>query len=175
MYTRFDDSRRDLWISGLRRLYTPKSLSTQDDNERDEFLSDLVATKIVLACPIENNRKDGKEKPRRTKISRLNESEQEELKFHHNELPMLTKRKEFLSLVESNDVVIVVGETGSGKSTQIPQYLLESYHPLAKIICCQPRRVSAISIANRVSKELPDPQLSGYRIRGDSRIHGNRT
>jgi HrpA-like RNA helicase len=35
--------------------------------------------------------------------------------------------------------------------------------------------VSAISIANRVSNELPDPKLSGYRIRGDSRTHGNRT
>ena len=85
----------------------------------------------------------------------MRESEQEELKFHHNE-PMLTKRKEFLSLVENNDVVIVVGETGSGKSTPIPQYLLESYHPLTKIICCQPQRVSAISIANRVFKELAE-------------------
>ena len=63
----------------------------------------------------------------------------------------------------------------NNRSTQIPQYLLESYHPYCNIICCQPRRVSAISIANRVSKELPDPQLSGYRIRGDSRVHGDRT
>ena len=150
VYTRFDDSCRDLWISWLEEMvrsithllynkklnripttriqvHEAKSLSTQDDNERDEFLSDLVA-KLRSCSSVSESKtieKTEKEKPRRTKTSRLNdeESEQEELKFHHNELPMLTKRKEFLSLVENNDVVIVVGETGSGKSTQIPQYL----------------------------------------------------
>lgn len=42
-------------------------------------------------------------------------------------------------------------------------------------MCCQPRRVSAISISQRVGCELSDSKLCGYRIRGDSRIHGNKT
>ena len=54
-----------------------------------------------------------------------------------------------------NQVLIVIGETGSGKTTQITQYLAEAgYTTRGKIGCTQPRRVAAMSVAKRVSEEF---------------------
>lgn len=69
-----------------------------------------------------------------------------------NDLPILKFKNEIIYLIENNSVVIVVGPTGSGKTTQIPQFLLEQ--GWTGIACTQPRRLSAIAMANRVSQEL---------------------
>lgn len=59
-----------------------------------------------------------------------------------------------LQAVHDNQILIVVGETGSGKTTQITQYLAEAgYTARGKIGCTQPRRVAAMSVAKRVSEE----------------------
>jgi pre-mRNA-splicing factor ATP-dependent RNA helicase DHX16 len=83
-------------------------------------------------------------------------------------LPVYTYRDEFLAAVRSNKVLIVVGETGSGKTTQIPQYLHEAgWSQLGKIGCTQPRRVAAMSVAARVATEMNVKlgQEVGYSIR----------
>eukprot|EP00897_Mesotaenium_endlicherianum_P006766 jgi/Mesen1/6117/ME000311S05210 len=71
-------------------------------------------------------------------------------------------------VVRENQVVVVVGETGSGKTTQMTQYLLEDgYATYGMVGCTQPRRVAAMSVAKRVSEEL-DCELGttvGYAIR----------
>lgn len=60
-----------------------------------------------------------------------------------------------LQAVHENQVLIVIGETGSGKTTQITQYLAEAgYTTKGKIGCTQPRRVAAMSVAKRVSEEF---------------------
>jgi pre-mRNA-splicing factor ATP-dependent RNA helicase DHX16 len=83
-------------------------------------------------------------------------------------LPVFSYREEFLQAVSQNKVLIVVGETGSGKTTQIPQYVHEAgWSKLGKIGCTQPRRVAAMSVAARVSQEM-DVKLGqevGYSIR----------
>ena len=57
--------------------------------------------------------------------------------------------------VHDNQILIVIGETGSGKTTQITQYLAEAgYTSRGKIGCTQPRRVAAMSVAKRVSEEF---------------------
>ena len=57
--------------------------------------------------------------------------------------------------MDDNQVLIVIGETGSGKTTQITQYLAEAgYTTRGKIGCTQPRRVAAMSVAKRVSEEF---------------------
>jgi pre-mRNA-splicing factor ATP-dependent RNA helicase DHX16 len=83
-------------------------------------------------------------------------------------LPVYSYREEFLEAVQDNKVLVVVGETGSGKTTQIPQYLYEAgWSKLGKIGCTQPRRVAAMSVAARVSQEMNVKlgQEVGYSIR----------
>jgi pre-mRNA-splicing factor ATP-dependent RNA helicase DHX16 len=70
-------------------------------------------------------------------------------------LPVFPYRNEFLAAVKEHQVLIIVGETGSGKTTQIPQYLNEvGYGEIGKIGCTQPRRVAAMSVAARVAQEM---------------------
>ena len=69
-------------------------------------------------------------------------------------LPIFRYRDDILKTVEKNKVVILVGETGSGKSTQLPQYFYEAgYGMRGKIGITQPRRVAAMSVAARVAQE----------------------
>ncbi|KAK1362878.1 RNA helicase [Heracleum sosnowskyi] len=79
----------------------------------------------------------------------------EKLQNDRKTLPVYPYRDELLQAVEKHQVLVVVGETGSGKTTQIPQYLHEAgYTKHGKIGCTQPRRVAAMSVAARVSQEM---------------------
>lgn len=83
-------------------------------------------------------------------------------------LPMYKFRKQLLDAINENQLMIVVGETGSGKTTQLTQYLAESGFAEHGIIgCTQPRRVAAMSVAKRVAEEVGCRlgQEVGYTIR----------
>uniref|UniRef100_A0A7N0VIE2 RNA helicase n=2 Tax=Kalanchoe fedtschenkoi TaxID=63787 RepID=A0A7N0VIE2_KALFE len=83
-------------------------------------------------------------------------------------LPIFSVRDELLQVVRENQVIVVVGETGSGKTTQLTQYLHEDGYSNNGIVgCTQPRRVAAMSVAKRVSEEM-ETELGdkvGYAIR----------
>jgi pre-mRNA-splicing factor ATP-dependent RNA helicase DHX15/PRP43 len=84
------------------------------------------------------------------------------------QLPVYQFKDQLLDAVRDNQIVVVEGETGSGKTTQIPQFLV-NYATQGKtlVACTQPRRVAATSIAQRVSEEM-DVELGaqvGYTIR----------
>ncbi|KAF5779486.1 putative RNA helicase [Helianthus annuus] len=82
-------------------------------------------------------------------------SAHEKLSAERKTLPVYPFRESLLKAVEAHQVLIIVGETGSGKTTQIPQYLHEAgYTKRGMIGCTQPRRVAAMSVANRVSQEM---------------------
>ncbi|XP_058752739.1 DExH-box ATP-dependent RNA helicase DExH7, chloroplastic isoform X2 [Vicia villosa] len=94
-------------------------------------------------------------------------------------LPIATLKGDILQMLKENDVLVVCGETGSGKTTQVPQFILdemiESGHGgQCNIICTQPRRIAAISVAERVADERCEPSpgsdgsLIGYQVRLDS-------
>ncbi|KAL0421967.1 UNVERIFIED_CONTAM: Pre-splicing factor ATP-dependent RNA helicase DEAH1 [Sesamum latifolium] len=79
----------------------------------------------------------------------------EKLQNDRKTLPVYPYRDELLQAVNDHQVLVIVGETGSGKTTQIPQYLHEAgYTARGKIGCTQPRRVAAMSVAARVSQEM---------------------
>ncbi|KAJ4842063.1 Pre-mRNA-splicing factor ATP-dependent RNA helicase DEAH1 [Turnera subulata] len=79
----------------------------------------------------------------------------DKLQEERKTLPIYQYRDAFLQAVKDHQVLIIVGETGSGKTTQIPQYLHEAgYTKRGKIGCTQPRRVAAMSVAARVAKEM---------------------
>ncbi|KAJ0976429.1 hypothetical protein J5N97_018394 [Dioscorea zingiberensis] len=84
-------------------------------------------------------------------------------------LPVWQQKEEFLQALRSSQVLVLVGETGSGKTTQIPQFVLEC-DDLGKrpiVACTQPRRVAAMSVSRRVAEEM-DVTIGeevGYSIR----------
>lgn len=87
------------------------------------------------------------------------------------QLPVWEYKEKFFQVLTDNQVTVLVGETGSGKTTQIPQWCLEwlksRYSSRKCVACTQPRRVAAMSVAQRVSEEM-DCQLGnqvGYSIR----------
>ncbi|KAK3074023.1 DEAH-box ATP-dependent RNA helicase prp43, partial [Coniosporium uncinatum] len=91
------------------------------------------------------------------------------LKTRRN-LPVHAQRDEFLQLYSNSQILVFVGETGSGKTTQIPQFVLFDDLPQQEgkqVACTQPRRVAAMSVAQRVAAEM-DVTLGeevGYNIR----------
>lgn len=95
------------------------------------------------------------------------------LKIEYPELPVVEHREEFFELLEKYQVVIVKADTGSGKSTQLPKFLLEWFAGKAaesaevpfKIGVTEPRRLAAISIADRLREELKDETLVSTKIR----------
>eukprot|EP00392_Amoebophrya_sp_AT5.2_P006907 g6919.t1 len=85
-------------------------------------------------------------------------------------LPVYSVRQEFLDLLREHQILIAVGETGSGKTTQLTQYLYEAGYTGDNLIigCTQPRRMAAMSVAKRVSEEKHQEELGmlvGYSIR----------
>ncbi|KAF7723566.1 DEAH-box RNA helicase prp16 [Apophysomyces ossiformis] len=91
-------------------------------------------------------------------------------------LPVFAVREQLLQVVRDNQVVIIVGETGSGKTTQLTQYLHEDgYSTYGKISCTQPRRVAAMSVAKRVAEEMGTKlgDLVGYTIRFEDQTSEN--
>lgn len=111
------------------------------------------------------------------------------LKIEYPELPVVQKREDFLRLLDTHQVVIVKADTGSGKSTQLPKFLLEyfiqktkdvqpqsdaerhserseeSSKPPFKIGVTEPRRLAAMSIADRLREELKSDELVSTKIR----------
>ncbi|CAE8597419.1 unnamed protein product, partial [Polarella glacialis] len=90
------------------------------------------------------------------------------MKEQREGLPIFKLRNELLQAFHDNQILIVIGETGSGKTTQMTQYLAEAgYTSRGLIGCTQPRRVAAMSVAKRVAEEFGCRlgQEVGYAIR----------
>ncbi len=84
------------------------------------------------------------------------------------ELPITSYRETIVSAIQAHQVVIIAGETGSGKTTQLPKMCLEAGRGVsAKIGCTQPRRIAATSMTHRISNELNSEigKAVGYKIR----------
>uniref|UniRef100_A0A4W4GI73 RNA helicase n=1 Tax=Electrophorus electricus TaxID=8005 RepID=A0A4W4GI73_ELEEL len=98
-----------------------------------------------------------------------------DLECFRRALPVFERHEEIVATIKENQVVLVVGETGSGKTTQIPQFLLDDCSRKGipcRIFCTQPRRLAAIAVAERVAAERGETvgQTVGYQIRLESRV-----
>jgi ATP-dependent RNA helicase DHX8/PRP22 len=90
------------------------------------------------------------------------------LRQQRESLPIFAFRDQLVDAIRQNQILVVVGETGSGKTTQLTQYLAEAGFATQGIIgCTQPRRVAAMSVAKRVVREVGCPlgEEVGYAIR----------
>jgi ATP-dependent helicase HrpA len=91
-----------------------------------------------------------------------------------DDLPVNQRKDEIASAIAANQVVIVCGETGSGKTTQLPKICLELGRGVGGLIGhTQPRRIAARSVASRIAQELKSPlgDAVGYKVRFNDKIH----
>jgi ATP-dependent helicase HrpA len=91
-------------------------------------------------------------------------------------LPIVARKAEIIETIQNHPVVIIAGETGSGKTTQLPQMCLEAGRGIeGKIGCTQPRRIAALTVARRIAEELHEDigQSVGHKIRFQDRTDPN--
>ena len=120
------------------------------EDQVDFVRADLMAGNLEDEGPAETPAERAARERREAELS-----ERERMKRDREALPMFPYREELLSAVEAYQTLIIVGETGSGKTTQIPQYLHEvGLTKLGRVGCTQPRRVAAMSVAARVAEEM---------------------
>ncbi|PNI78192.1 DHX36 isoform 2 [Pan troglodytes] len=102
-----------------------------------------------------------------------------EMQHFREKLPSYGMQKELVNLIDNHQVTVISGETGCGKTTQVTQFILDNYIERGKgsacrIVCTQPRRISAISVAERVAAERAEScgsgNSTGYQIRLQSRL-----
>lgn len=89
-------------------------------------------------------------------------------------LPIVARRDDIIDAIKRHPVIIVSGETGSGKTTQLPRFCLDAGRGIDGIIgCTQPRRIAAITVAQRIAEELKEPpgRSVGYKIRFQDRFN----
>lgn len=142
----------------------------QTRNARDK--TSVEGTKIGEALGLRNKpiqHDKNRNNMKNLKHASSNLSYKEDIKATRQSLPCFRSRTELLTMVRENQVSIIVGETGSGKTTQLPQYLYEDgFTTNGKLIgVTQPRRVAAMSVAKRVAQEMgvKIKEEVGYSIR----------
>lgn len=102
--------------------------------------------------------------------------QRDNLKMNYPDLPVSERRDEILKTIKENQVVIIAGETGSGKTTQLPKMCLELGRGVKGLIGhTQPRRIAARSVATRIAEELETHlgDVVGYKVRFNDQVSDN--
>ena len=128
-----------------------------DQGEYDYVLDEEQGIKWVMDSRLPGEGK-GLSKEERFLAAQLDAAEKKALSMEETRksLPIYAYRDELLAALEQFQILVIVGETGSGKTTQLPQYLHEAGYTKGglKVGCTQPRRVAAMSVAARVADEM---------------------
>lgn len=126
-----------------------------DDAEYDYLLDPDQHIQFTMAAVMKGDRETQEGK---LLAAQLDAAEKKALSMEETRksLPIYQYREEFIQAIADHQIIIIVGETGSGKTTQLPQYLHEAGYTKdgSKIGCTQPRRVAAMSVAARVADEM---------------------
>jgi ATP-dependent RNA helicase DHX37/DHR1 len=186
------ETREEIKARSSARMSAFKAWAEQKRNEALDFTpsnalqenSTVVTTLHYTPRPIEQDPlplelevySDSKRKAYAVQVNRSDDIQTARLK-----LPVVAKEQEVMEAIFHNDTVIISGTTGSGKTTQVPQFLFENGFgdpngPTPGMIgITQPRRVAAVSMSKRVSDELGDAKdRVSYQIRFDTTV-GNKT
>ena len=145
--------------------------------QRNEFENKFQHLVQGFECKIKINRRVDKKAVESILETHRNITERELKKFEAS-LPIYAKRTEILETVGSNGAVVLIGETGSGKSTQLAQYLAEEKSSqVNRIVVTQPRKIAAISLAKRVSEEFGCKvgEEVGYHVGLDKKVNDKKT
>uniref|UniRef100_A0A493U2C7 RNA helicase n=1 Tax=Anas platyrhynchos platyrhynchos TaxID=8840 RepID=A0A493U2C7_ANAPP len=155
---------RDNFIAKLlNKLKQQQQLQSENQPKVSEGPEDswenLVSDEDFSSLSLETPETDNLE-PSRILFKKLQSSPKyQRLLKERQELPVFKHRYSIVETLKKHRVVVVAGETGSGKSTQVPHFLLEDLlldegSNKCNIVCTQPRRISAVSLATRVCEEL---------------------
>lgn len=163
----------------VNQLSKLKKDSAVDNEEKEyEYVFDKSQMINYVADIPEDELKELENKVELEELIEKEEKRVRSIEETKRSLPVYEYKDELLEAIEKYPVLIVVGETGSGKTTQLPQYLYEAgYGKGGKMIgCTQPRRVAAVSVASRVADEVGTKvgDKVGYSIRFDEKS-GNNT
>uniref|UniRef100_A0A8C5WWC9 RNA helicase n=1 Tax=Laticauda laticaudata TaxID=8630 RepID=A0A8C5WWC9_LATLA len=150
--------------------------------DAEDSWENLISEEDFNGLSLETSFTDNLEPMRALFKKQQSSSRYQRLLKEREQLPVFKYKHTLIETLKKHRVVVVAGETGSGKSTQVPHFLLEDLlhneRSLNKcnIVCTQPRRISAVSLATRVCEELgcengPGGRnsLCGYQIRMESR------
>ena len=128
-----------------------------DEGQYDYVFDDSQKINFVVDARLESEGKPlSREQRALQEQLRAAEAKAYSIEDTRKSLPIYTFRDDLLKAISEYQVLIIVGETGSGKTTQIPQYLHEAGYTKdgLKVGCTQPRRVAAMSVAARVAEEM---------------------
>ncbi|KAL1319937.1 hypothetical protein HN51_064658 [Arachis hypogaea] len=133
------------------------------DENADSFVDGSVMEKVLQkrSLRMRNMQRSWQDSPEGKRMLEFRKS-----------LPAFKEKEGLLQAIARNQVIVISGETGCGKTTQIPQYVLESEiesgrGAFCSIICTQPRRISAMAVSERVSSERGEPlgETVGFKVR----------
>ncbi|KAF5730335.1 DEA(D/H)-box RNA helicase family protein isoform 1 [Tripterygium wilfordii] len=136
---------------------------TIDEKQEPVMQNSVIMERILRrkSLQLRNKQQDWQESPDGQKM----------LEFRRS-LPTYKERDSLLKVISENQVVVISGETGCGKTTQLPQFILECEIEAARgaacsIICTQPRRISAMAVSERVAAERGEQlgESVGYKVR----------
>ncbi len=138
---------------------------------RKAALGDHNRSKLSERCERLARRLDQSRSARRTRL------EHRPVIAYDPDLPITSKKDELIAAIQSHRVIIVAGETGSGKTTQLPKFCLDAGRGVDGWIgVTQPRRIAATTVSRRIAEELKEEigQSVGYKIRFQDAV-GDRT
>ena len=169
-FTNYSFRDQQAWESNkMATAYTNKGNKTEDEiwfekskKENYSLIMDdqieFITEELLQGHDLEKELKTEIEKQEKLERGKTKKEKFEELSIFRTTLPIYKYKDEFLSALSKYQILIVVAETGSGKTTQIPQYIYENRDKYlgtdGKMAITQPRRVAAMSVAARVSEEV---------------------
>ncbi|XP_041662309.1 ATP-dependent DNA/RNA helicase DHX36 isoform X2 [Cheilinus undulatus] len=139
-----------------------KKILKKEDKDLEFLFQDVVRDNSLDHCLIEDLKR------------KMSDPKYKDMLKFREKLPSYGKKEELVKLINSNRVLVVSGETGCGKTTQVTQFILDDHikrgmGSMCRVVCTQPRRISAISVAERVSAEraecVGNGNSCGYQIR----------
>lgn len=178
------DSRSELAILAKQGSFVVKDKKAKNERaEQTKQNSSLANTALGSILGVDNGPHE--QETDKTEEETADEVEQLSIQQQRRSLPAFAVRDNLIQTIMENQITIVIGETGSGKTTQLGQFLYEEglgknleSDGIRKIIgCTQPRRVAAMSVAKRVSEEMNCKLggLVGYSIRFEDRSNPSKT
>ena len=190
--THRSEKKREKGTLEIERL----SLCLHDENHLRRLMEEINLNSAITGGPVvgeqmlNNNNNNNLFEHRNEKVDddlyRKGQDKEGSLDIKYKEilefrrkLPSYKMQYEILDMVDRNCVSLISGETGCGKTTQVAQFILDSYiqrkqGSMCNIICTQPRRIGAISVAERVASERNEQvgESCGYQIRLEEKFRG---